>query len=99
MRWLRRKDVLDEIAPEELDWEHVEVHAGRDVGMLYRPTLNTYTIMVLAPAVDYEDHVLTLDDTAKRVLADLPAMLEQVEEELERKLPEGYGVRITEWNK
>lgn len=98
MRWLRNRMGLSEIPSDELDWEKVEVHKGHPVKMLWRETLTTYNLQVLAPATDYED-VRRHTDTDKRILADLPAMLENVEEQLEALLPDGYQVRITEWDK
>lgn len=83
---------------DELNWEDVEVHEGHAVKMLWRENIATYNLQVFAPAIDYED-VRTLTEQDKRVLADLPAMLEELEELVENKLPEGYRVRITEWNK
>lgn len=39
-----------------------------------------------------------LTDEDKRVLSNLPAMLEAVEEDLSDLLPEGYYARIKEWD-
>lgn len=89
------------IDPEELNWEEVEVHEGREVGMLWRDTLTTYNLRILAPPVPYEDrdHVHRETQEDKRILEKLPKQLDIIEEELERVLPEGYQVRITEWDK
>ena len=87
------------VSSEEPDWEKVEVHEGHEVQMIYRSTLATYNVQVFAPPTDYFEHVRLPTEQDKRVLADLPAMLELIEDELERALPEGYRVRITEWNK
>ena len=101
-KWLRERIGLneEEIAALE-DWGDAEVHEGRAVEMLYRATLNTYNLRILAPPIPYGErqHVHVESAQDKRVLADMPAMLELVEEQLQGLLPKGYQVRITEWNK
>lgn len=37
-------------------------------------------------------------ESDRRVLANLPAMLQEIEENLTGMLPEGYWVRIREWD-
>ena len=103
MKWIRDRlghDYTVNLTDDE-DWEDAEVHEGHEVGMIYRDTLTTYSLRVLVPPVPYEErpHVYSATEQDKRVMADLPAMLELVEEQLEGLLPEGYQVRITEWNK
>jgi len=61
-----------------------------------RTNIATFNIQVFSP--EPEEEAPRLTDTDKRVLADLPAMLEAVEEDLENLLPEDYKVRISEWN-
>jgi hypothetical protein len=61
-----------------------------------RNGIATYNIQVLSP--DLDGDAPRLSDTDKRVLANLPAALEVIEEELEKILPAGYTVRVTEWN-
>jgi hypothetical protein len=61
-----------------------------------RTNISTWNIQVFSP--EPEEEAPRLTDTDKRVLADLPAMLEAVEEDLENLLPADYQVRITEWN-
>lgn len=106
MRWIQErmgwaKPEGRVIHPEDLDWDEAEVHEGREVGMLYRGTLTTYSLRILVPPVPYEEreHVHSETDQDKRVLADLPALLEHAEEQIEKALPDGYQVRITEWDK
>ena len=64
-----------------------------------RVNLTTYTLRVLAPSLEPEEGAYIATEEDKRVLADLPAMIEHAEEELESHLPEGYLVMITEWSK
>lgn len=103
MKWIRDRLGHDVVVNprHDLDWENAEVHEGHDVGMIYRGTLTTYTLRVLLPPIPYEEreHVHSATEQDKRVLADLPSMLEQIEEQLEEMMPDGYQVRITEWNK
>jgi hypothetical protein len=56
--------------------------------------LATYDLQVVSAG--QEGSALTQDD--KRVLANLPAMLEAVEEDLTALLPPGYEAVIKEWN-
>ena len=59
----------------------------------------TYNIQILSeplPAEEGSAERWALSD--KRVLSNLPAMLEAVEEDLSKLLPEGYSARITEWS-
>jgi hypothetical protein len=53
--------------------------------------LNTYNLQILSPAEN-----TSRGDQDKRVLSNLPAMLEAVEEDLTLILPEGYTAKITE---
>lgn len=53
-------------------------------------TLATFTLQI----VGYEPR----PDSDKRVLANLPAMIESIEEDFTDLLPEGYTVKIREWN-
>lgn len=62
-----------------------------------RESLVTFTLQVFSPETD--ESTMISNGTEKRVLADLPAMLESVEEDLEDLLPEGFQVRITEWDR
>lgn len=98
----------ESIETDDLDWENVEVHEGHKVTMVFKgPNIATYNLQLFAPETkvdpDNWDGSSPLPhretDTDKRVLADLPAMLEMMEEALEDLLPEGYCIRITEWNK
>lgn len=59
--------------------------------------LTTFNMQILSP--EPEQDAPSWNDTEKRVLADLPAMLEAVEEELTKLLPEGYTAQIAEWDK
>lgn len=52
-------------------------------------------ITVTGPESFEPDEKLRLSDA--RVAADMPAMLEAVEEDLQDLLPDGYTVRITAW--
>lgn len=56
-------------------------------------SIATFTIEVLRDGDE-----LQLSDKDKRVLADLPAYLEELEENLTDLLPEGYSVSIKEWD-
>lgn len=62
-----------------------------------RTNIATWNIQIFSP--EPEEDAPRLSETDKRVLADLPAILEAAEEDLEDLLPEGYVARITEWNK
>lgn len=57
----------------------------------------TYNIQIMAPgeAGEWGDDWERPD---KRVLSNLPAMLEAVEEDLTKLLPPGYEARIREWS-
>ena len=66
--------------------------------------LATYTLQIFGP----EDETLSWspsgprsshDDTDKRLLADLPAIMESVEEDLTDLLPEGYRAVVKVWDK
>lgn len=63
-------------------------------------TLATYNIQILGPEEQpaEEGSAFRWSQEDKRVLSNLPAMLEAVEEDLSELLPEGYSARITEWN-
>lgn len=104
MSWFKKYFAKD-IAPEDLDWENVEVVVPDEGAKLVRlPTgfnIATYNLQVFSPEVEPEKEtsMYRWGEADKRVLADLPAMLELAEEELTTLLPEGYAVRITEWNK
>ena len=50
-------------------------------------TLATFTLQVLAPSKGYLDR-------EKRVLSNLPAMIEAIEEDLTDLLPEGYTAKV-----
>ena len=55
-----------------------------------------YVLNVHAP--DVEDHATDPLLADQRLLADLPAMLEAAEEDLQDLMPEGYTVTIKEWS-
>jgi len=57
--------------------------------------LATFTLQVLGPEPEEGSG---LSDSDKRVLANLPAVVEAVEEDMSDLLPEGYSVRIEEWS-
>lgn len=104
MEWLRKRMGWG-IHSDDLDWENAEVHEGRSVGVIRRGSnIATYNLQLFAPderyasAEDYQERPRE-SELDKRVLADLPAMLESVEELIETQLPEGYTIRITEWDK
>lgn len=61
-----------------------------------KASLATYNLQVFSP--DPEDPAPSLSDADKRLLADLPAMILQVEEEMQERLPTGFQVKITEWS-
>lgn len=73
-------------------------------------TLTTYTLQVLGPGQrlyrsgwKMKDPIdglgmFALTDSDKRVLSNLPAMIEAAEEDFSDLLPEGYTVKIREWN-
>jgi len=63
-------------------------------------TLATYTLQVLGPESEpaEEGSAYRWDEQDKRVLSNLPAMLEAVEEDLTSLLPEGYQAKIKEWS-
>jgi hypothetical protein len=56
----------------------------------------TYNLQVLSPYPDLT--APSLNESEKRVLADLPAILELAQEELSDRLPTGFRVRIAEWD-
>lgn len=58
--------------------------------------LATYDLQIFSP--EPEGDVPKLTEMDKRVLADLPARLEVMEELLEQTFPEGYQVLIREWS-
>lgn len=58
-------------------------------------TIATYSVQVLGPNPP-DGYGLSQED--KRVLANLPAMCEAVEEDLTDMLPEGYTAKLTEWS-
>jgi hypothetical protein len=41
---------------------------------------------------------LVITDVDKRLFANLPAYLDELEENLTDRLPDGYEARITEWS-
>jgi len=57
----------------------------------------TYTVQIFGPEDDEEKPYRWLESD-KRVLADLPAMLEHAEENIQTLLPEGYKAVIKEWD-
>jgi hypothetical protein len=83
-----------------MDWMRAE-QSGEIIKLTERVNLATYNLQIFTPPVRTlgEAEVYLLDATDRRVLADLPAMLESVEERLVKLLPEGYEARITEWNR
>lgn len=58
-------------------------------------TIAAYTVQLIK---DGATGLEPLDERDKRVLADMPAYLEELEENLTDLLPEGYSVTIKEWN-
>lgn len=56
-------------------------------------SIATFTIEVTRDGDEFQ-----LSDRDKRVLADLPAYLEELEENLTSLLPEGYEAKVKEWN-
>ncbi len=60
-------------------------------------TLTTFNVQILTPE-PLEVSPFTLPAQDKRVLANLPAMLESIEEDLSDLLPEGYEARIRSWD-
>jgi len=111
MKWIQdrmgwTKDEV--IEPEDLDWEKVEIRKGHSVGVIFKgATLATYTLQVFAPdtkvapgePIPERPPVHQATEQDKRVLADLPAMIEMLEDALQDLLRDGYSVRISEWNK
>lgn len=79
------------------EWEAVDVEVADPV--VATINLATYNLQVFSPMGDREVPVHRETEADKRVLADMPAMLELVEEQLTDLMPEGYYVQITEWNK
>lgn len=61
-----------------------------------KPSLATFNLQVFSP--EPEEDAPSLNDAEKRLLADLPAMIDQVQEEMQTRLPTGFRVRITEWS-
>lgn len=82
---------MTEIHPSDLVWDEAVVHEGRKINCIA-----TFDLQVISsrPASDAP----SLNESEKRVLADLPAIMEQAEEELSRRLPASFRVQITEWN-
>jgi len=62
--------------------------------------LATYNLQVFGPESEpaEEGSAYNWGESDARVLSNLPAMLEAVEEDLTSLLPEGYTVKITEWS-
>jgi len=62
--------------------------------------LATYNLQVFGPEDEpaEEGSAYRWGEQDKRVLADLPAMLEAVEEDLTDLLPDGYQAVIKEWS-
>lgn len=58
-------------------------------------TIQTYTIQVIEESPNNRDGFIRQH---KRVLADLPAMMEAAEEDLSDLLPDGFRVVIKQWN-
>lgn len=58
-------------------------------------TLATYTLRVLREDGITPPSLFTPQEEDRRMLANLPAMLEAVEEDLSKLLPEGYRAIIT----
>lgn len=56
--------------------------------------LATYNLQVFGPLQNTHERVAI----EKRMLSNLPAMLEAVEEDLTKLLPPGYEARIREWS-
>lgn len=91
---------MSEIQAEDLDWENAEVQDAqelRDAHVFPDNNIATFNIQLLSPETNGDAPRLT--ETDKRVLTDWPVKLGVIEEELEATLPDGYRVRITEWNK
>jgi hypothetical protein len=61
-------------------------------------TIATHTIQIIIddPPAD-EGSAWQAEQREKRVLADLPAMLEEVEQNLTDLLPEGWKAVVTKW--
>jgi hypothetical protein len=108
MKWIQgrmgwgKKDIVYQPEPDEADWENVEVEEGHEVQAIYKETLSTYSLQVSVDVKFNPEeerppvHQATEQD--KRVLADLPAIIEMMEDAVQDLLPEGYSVRITYWN-
>lgn len=60
-------------------------------------TLATFNVVILTPE-PMEVSAFKMADQDKRVLSNLPAMLEAVEEDLTSLLPEGYSAVIRSWD-
>lgn len=62
--------------------------------------LACFNLNIYGPEVALEDvsPLSTSNQQDKRVLANLPAMLEAVEEDLTKLLPPGYSAVIREWS-
>lgn len=56
-------------------------------------TLTTFVVQI-----QREGNALHHTDKDKRMLADLPAYMEEIEENLSDLLPEGYEAQIKEWD-
>lgn len=63
--------------------------------------LACYTINFYGPESEpaEEGSAYRWGESDKRLLANLPAIIEAAEEDLNDLLPEGYTVKITEWDK
>lgn len=62
-----------------------------------RQTIATYNIQIVA-ADEGAPYSPSWSQDDKRVLSNLPAMLEAVEEDLTKLLPPGYSAVIKEWD-
>ncbi len=61
--------------------------------------LASYRVDIFSPEVveAQEGSAFTWEMSDQRLLANLPAMMESMEEDLQNLLPDGYSVRITPW--
>lgn len=99
MKWLKKKRPASSRYVVEGDptyrqpAEVMRLHTGFNIA--------TYNLQVFSPKVEPEKEtsVYRWSESDKRVLADLPAMLELIEEQLMGLLPKGYTAQITEWDK
>lgn len=60
-------------------------------------TIATYLIQVMSPVGESVSD-LDIEQREKRVLADLPSIAEEVEENVTDMLPEGFEARVTSWD-